>query len=73
MNWIRQENDPRYILSEFIQLPSLLTMWGSLGKKIMNGRVGESNIEEWYKCFVNEMRRIFCIWVICQWEENVLV
>ena len=48
-----------YELSEFIELPVILTMLGSLGKKMLNKRVGESNIEDWSKLFVNEMRFFF--------------
>ena len=49
----------RYKPSEVIQLPSLLTMWGSLGKKMSKKRVGESNIEEWSKLILNDMRQVF--------------
>ena len=56
MNCISQETDPGYVLSEGIQLPALLKMWGSLGKKLLNKRVGESKLEEWLKFIVNEKR-----------------
>ena len=60
MNWIIQKTDPRYVLSEGIQLTVLLTMWGLIGKKLLNEKVGESNIEEWFKCIFNEKKIIFC-------------
>ena len=44
MNCIRQKNDPMYVLSEVIQIPPLLEIWGSICKKILNDRVSESNI-----------------------------
>ena len=53
--------DPRYILSEGIQYPPLLKMWGSLGKILFNKRVGDLNLEEWSKCIVNEERQTFRI------------
>ena len=51
----------RYKTSEVFQLPSLLTMWGLLVKRMLKDRVGESNIEEWSKHVLNEMRRVFVI------------
>ena len=39
----------RYKSSEFVQLPDLLTMWVSLGKKTLKEIIGELNIEEWSK------------------------
>ena len=60
MNWISQKTDPRYVLSEGIQLTDLLKMWGLIGKKLLNEKVGESNIEEWLKCIVNKKTIICC-------------
>ena len=34
-------------------------MWGSLGKKILNERFGESELEEWSELVGNEKRRFF--------------
>ena len=56
---IRRETYPRSILSEGIQILSFLTIWGSLGKKSLNERVGESNLEEWSKCVVDEKNQTF--------------
>ena len=33
------ETDPRYVLSEVVQLLILFTMWVSLGKKMLNKRI----------------------------------
>ena len=46
MNWIRHKTDSRYVLIEGIELPDILGMWGYLGKKTLNERVGESKLEE---------------------------
>ena len=59
MNRIRQGTGPRYILSEVIQLPDLLTIWGSLGRKILNDRSRELKIEECPKRVVNDIRKNF--------------
>ena len=59
MNQIRWETVLSYVLSEGIQLRSLLKIWGLLGKKMLNERVDESKIEEWSKYVVNERRRVF--------------
>ena len=56
VNSIMPETSPRYVLSEVIQLLDLITMLRSLGKKIINKRVGESNLEEWPKRVLNGMR-----------------
>ena len=53
---IRWVNDTRYIHSEIIQLPFILTMWKLLGNKLLLGRVGDSKIEEWLKGGVTTKR-----------------
>ena len=50
-----------YILSEGIQITDLLTMRGSLGKKLLDEKVSESNLEEWLKFVVNKKEIICCI------------
>ena len=50
-----------YVLSEGIQLTYLLKMGGSLGKKLLNKKVSESNLEECLKCVVNKKAIICCI------------
>ena len=47
MNRIRRETSLSYILSKVIKLPALVTMWGSLGREMLNDRVGEPNLVEW--------------------------
>ena len=64
--------ESRYKPSEVIQLLSLLTMWGSLGNKMSKNRVGELKLEEWSKHVLNDMRQVFCIWVIGRLEEKGL-
>ena len=64
MNRIRQETSPRYVMSEFIQLPSLLTIWGSLGKKLLKERGSELELEDWLKLVLKWMRLFFRIWTI---------
>ena len=59
MNYIRQETGPTYLLSEFIQLMSLLAMWGLTGKKYLNEIVVDSKLEDWLKCGVS-MKRQHC-------------
>ena len=54
-----QENGPSYVLSEGIQLLELLIICGSLCKKCLNKRFGESKLEEWSKYVGNEKKRIF--------------
>ena len=61
MKLIRRENDQRYVHSEVIQLLDLLKMWGSLGKKLLDEKVSESNLEEWLKFVVNKKEIICCI------------
>ena len=46
MKRIRQENDPRYVNSEGIQLPAILKMCGLLGNKLLHKIVGEPNLGE---------------------------
>ena len=46
VNYIKRETGTRYVLSEVIQISSLLTMWRSLGKKILSERVKETKFEE---------------------------
>ena len=62
----------RYKPCEVVQLPALMTRWGSLGKKILKERVGESKIEEWSKRVLNETRQSFCKWEIGNLEEKGL-
>ena len=64
MNRIRQETSPRYVMSEVIQLPSLLTIWGSLGKKLLKERGSELELEDWLKLVLKWMRLFFRIWTI---------
>ena len=61
MNYIRRETGPTYLLSEFIQLMSLLAMWGSTGKKYLNEIVVDSKLEDWLKRVENKMRQHFRI------------
>ena len=72
MNHIGWETGPRYRLSGGIQLPGLLKRWGSLGNKMLSGRVSELNLGECLKCVVNAMRWMFCIREIYRWEEKGL-
>ena len=55
---IRREIGPRYVLNEVIKLPYLLTMLGSLGKKMLIERVVEAKLEEWLKLIVNDMKQM---------------
>ena len=61
MKWIRWKIYPRHVQSKGIKIPSLLKFCGSLGKKLLHERVGESRIEEWSKYVVNEKRQNFNI------------
>ena len=57
---------------EVIELLSLLKIWGSLGKKILKEKVGESKLEEWTKYVFSEMSRIFRICAIgCLVEKGL--
>ena len=49
----------RYKPNEVIQLLSLLTMWGSVGKKMSKKRVSEPKLEERSKRILNVMRLVF--------------
>ena len=49
----RQENDPRYVHSEAIQITALLT---SLGNELLLERVRYLNLEEWLKYGVTTKR-----------------
>ena len=60
MELIRWGNDPWFVQREGIQLPAILTIWVSFGKKLLYKRVGESNIEEWSKCGGKKK------WLICR-------
>ena len=53
---IRWVNDTRYIHSEIIQLPFILTMWKLLGNKLLLEIFGDSKIEEWLKGGVTTKR-----------------
>ena len=48
-----------YIMCEGIQLLPLLTMWGSLGKELLNERVGETRLEDCLKFGVNKKRLVY--------------
>ena len=57
-------NHSRYKPSEVVQILSLFTMWGSLGRKMIKEIVCESSLEEWSKLVLNDMRQVFCRWKI---------
>ena len=59
-----------YVLSEGIQPPALLTMWGSLGMKMLNKRVGGLKSEEWSKCDLNKKRKICRIGARGHWKKR---
>ena len=61
-----------YKPSKIVQIPSLLTIWGSLGRKMLKERVGGSKFEEWSKLRVNNMWQVFGDGKYAVWKKRGL-